>query len=295
MRHQTQVKWLAYTLLAPAFLLSLILIIYPLYVTAHLSLREGVGHGFGRFHEFSLGLANYSAVLSDPSTWASLGRALMYLAGSTGLGFIFGLLTALLLNKNIFARRWQRMLILLPWAVPGVVASITFMWMLNGSYGVLNHLLVRVGLLEEYVSWFTQSSTAMAAVIMPTFWKGYPFFTITLLAALQSVPTMLYDAATVDGASALQQFRHVTWAAIKNAALLALILNGLWTFRVFDIIYSTTGGGPNRATETLSIAIYNEAFQYFRMGRAGALGIIALVFVSLVVLALYPKMKRGFF
>jgi multiple sugar transport system permease protein len=124
----------------------------------------------------------------------------------------------------------------------------------------------------------------MLAVILPTVWKSFPFFTITILAALQSIPDSQYEAAKVDGANPWQTFRYVTWPGISGPAYLALVLNALWTFREFDIIFAATGGGPARATETLGILVYLEAFSHFRMGTAAALGAVMVAIAAVLVM-----------
>ena len=132
-------------------------------------------------------------------------------------------------------------------------------------------------------------------MIVATIWKAYPFFTLTLLAALQAIPASLYEAAEVDGAGAWQRFRFVTWPGLRAAATLAVILNTLWALREFDIIYLTTGGGPDRATETLAVRIYQEAFAFFRLGTASALGVLTMALAGLLVLASLRPLRREYF
>ena len=286
---------LGYGLLLPAFLITLSLTVYPLFITANLSLRPGAAMTFSKLNETPLGFGNYANVLFDPMTWNSLALALIYTVVSTAFAFALGLASALLLNRLKPARRLLRILVLLPWSVPGVVASIAFLWILDASYGVFNYMLKTPGLISGNLAWFFDPKLAMTAVIIPTIWKGYPFFTLTLLAALQAIPETLYEAGRVDGCSPGRLFRHITWPGISSQAVLALVLNGLWTFRVFDIIYPITQGGPMGATETLAIRIYNEAFKYFHMGKAATLGILTFVLCAVFVAALSPLMKRRFF
>jgi multiple sugar transport system permease protein len=192
-------------------------------------------------------------------------------------------------------RRWLRSLMLLPWAAPGVMVSIVFIWLFDSSFGVVNYALRSLHLISTDVAWYTNESTALFAVIVPTIWKAYPFFTLTLLAALQSIPGNLYEAAHVDGASAWQRFTHITWPGIRGPAVLALVLNGLWAFREFDIIFAATGGGPAKATETLGIRAYNEAFGYFYMGRAAVIGVLMLGIALAFVLLSRRQLSREFF
>lgn len=287
--------YLAYGLLIPAFVVVGIFIVYPLYLALRLSFLEGQTMNLTDISQSSFSIENYITVFTDYKTWRSVWVSIVYTAVSTGGAFILGLVTALLLNKHFFGRRWFRTLILLPWAVPSVVAVLGFVWLLDASYGVVNYLLISIGIISENIEWFVDPNTAMIAVIFPTVWKGYPFFTLMLLAALQSIPDDLYEAARVDGASATALFRWITWPGIKATSVLALVLNGLWVFREFDFIYPTTGGGPSGATETLAIRIYNEAFSFFNMGIASALGIFTIFLCVVVVLFTFPLLKGEFF
>lgn len=286
---------MAYGLLAPAVVAVAFLIAYPLYLVAQVSFRQGKTLNIARITELPLGLGNYARILDDPEVWHSAWVTFVYTTGSIVPAFAIGLATALLLNRHFPGRLLFRCLILLPWAVPGVVASIDFLWLFDASYGVVNALLREAGLITRDIAWFVHADTALAAVILPTVWKCYPFFTLTLLAALQTIPAALYEAARVDGATPFQQFRHVTWPGIRSAAILAAILNTLWTLRDIDIVFAATGGGPAGATETLGLLVYHEAFSYFRMGTASAMGVaIIALSVVLVLLAMKP-LKKEFF
>ncbi len=275
---------LAYGMLVPAFVAVAALVAWPIYVIAQISLRPGRSLDFSRVLNQPLGTGNFERIFGDAATLNALGNSLVYTAGTIAPAFLFGLLAALLFNRQFPARRWLRSLMLMPWAVPGVIVSINFLWLLDASYGVVNSLLRGLGLLSSDLAWYVNTDTAMLAVIVPTVWKSFPFFAITILAALQSIPDSQSEAAKVDGASPWQTFRYVTWPGISGPAYLALVLNALWTFREFDIIYAATGGGPARATETLGILVYLEAFSHFRMGTAAALGVVMVAIAAVLVL-----------
>jgi len=291
---KTAEQRLAWLLLAPALLTIALLIGWPLYVIVQMSARPGKALAISQLMAQPLGTANFDRVLHQPALWHAFGHSAVYTLGSLVPAFVAGLLFALLFHRVFPARRWLRSMLLLPWAVPGVVVSVTFLWMLDASYGVVNAVLRDLGLLSTDIAWFVDARTAMTAVLVPTVWKSFPFFTITILAALQSIPESLYEAARVDGATPLQQFRHVTWPGIAGPASLAALLNALWTFREFDIIYASTRGGPAGATETLGILVYREAFESFRFGTAGAIGVLMLATATLFVLAFMRVLKREF-
>ena len=285
----------AYALLAPAVAAVFALIAYPMYLIFSMSFREGKSLNFHALHTRPFGLGNYEAVLTDSATWHSVWVSFAYTFGTILPAFLLGLGTAVVLNRSFPLRRWLRSLVLLPWAVPGVMVSIVFLWLFDASFGVTNYFLRSLGLISTDISWYTNESTALIAVIVPTLWKGYPFFTLTLLAAMQSIPGNLYEAAEVDGASAWQRFTNITWPGIRGQATLALVLNGLWVFREFDIIYAATGGGPSKTTETLGIRAYNEAFGYFYMGRAAVIGVLMLAIALVAVLLARKQLRKEFF
>ena len=292
--HKSAERRLAWALLAPAFVAVALLVAWPIWIVVQMSLRPGRALALDQLMSRPLGLANFERVLADPATWSAFAHSTVYTAGTLAPAFTFGLLVALLFNRVFPARRWLRSLLLLPWAVPGVIVSVTFLWMLDASFGVANSVLRRAGLLSTDLAWFVDADTAMLAVIVPTVWKSFPFFAITILAALQGIPAALYEAARVDGAGAWQQFRHVTWPGIRRPAMLAVLLNALWTFREFDIIYASTGGGPAGATETLGILVYREAFASFRFGTAAALGVRMLATAAIVVALAMRGLKEEF-
>jgi multiple sugar transport system permease protein len=285
----------AYALLTPAVVAAAGLIGWPMYLIVSISFREGKSLNFLALGSRPLGLGNYASVLSDSATWHSVFVSFVYTFGTIVPAFLIGLGTALLLNRVFPLRRWLRSLMLLPWAVPGVMVSIVFLWLFDASFGVTNYVLRSLGLITTDIAWYTTETTALFAVIVPTIWKAYPFFTLTLLAALQSIPGNLYEAANVDGASAWQRFTNITWPGIRGQAVLALVLNGLWAFREFDIIFAATGGGPAKATETLGLRAYNEAFGYFYMGRAAVIGVIMLVIALAFVLLARRELRKEFF
>jgi multiple sugar transport system permease protein len=283
-RRQTAI---AYALLAPAMALVAGLIVYPLYMVFETSLRQGRAPNIARLDRLPLGFDNYWRALTDEHVWHSAGISALYAVGTIAPAFAIGLGLALLLNREFPGRRWVRSLMLLPWAVPGVVAAIAFLWMFDASYGVVNSVLRRLGMISTDVAWFSDGDTALFAVILPTVWKCFPFFALTLLAALQSVPQALYEAAKIDGAGHWQIFRFVTWPGIQGAAALAIVLQTLWVVKDFDLVFATTHGGPARATQTLSLLVYEEAFQFFRLGYASAIGVLMLfVCAALAYLAM---------
>lgn len=270
----------AYLLLAPAVLTLAIVVLYPVFTAIDISFRRvdiyspGVARG-------PLTLANYARLLDTTGFWQAVRVSIAYVVISVVCSLLIGFGTALLLNQRFKGRTLARMLAVLPWAIPPVVAVNIWWWILDPSYGMLNWVLLRFGFIAQPVNWIASPEPALAAVSMVTVWKGYPFFVVMLLAGLQAIPQDLYDAGSVDGAGRVAVFRHITLPALRGVLSLATLLTVLWVFREFTIIWVLTAGGPIRATETLAIMTYREAFANFRMGFAAAIGAVTLL-ISIV-------------
>jgi multiple sugar transport system permease protein len=286
---------LSYILLAPSIALAAVFIAYPLYLIGSLSVRDGRTMIMSDVGELPLTTDNFREVLSNPETWEGLRISVIYTAATVAGAILVGLVTALLLRRQLPGRRWFRTFILVPWPIPGSIATVAFVWMLDGTYGVANYLLRKANVIDENVAWYFNPDTALVGVLAPTIWIAYPLCTLMVLASLQSIPDDLYEAARIDGASSGQQFRHVTWPAIQNTAVLAMIVTGLWSFTTFDFVYAITRGGPDGATQTLAVAIYNQAFRFFDLPYASALGVVTMLIASTALLALFPVVRRRFF
>jgi len=295
LRNAVRSRLYAFALLAPAIIVVLLVIIYPLFMAARMSLHDIQIFRVDRGLTGAMSLDNFRSMFDNPAFWRSLRITLYYVFFGVIGSFGIGLFTAVLLNQPFRGRALARVLMVLPWPVPGVVAATIFIWLFNSSFGVVNYLLLQTGLVGQPVQWFTQPVPALVAVVAATIWKGYPFFTISLLAGMQSVPKELYEAARVDGASHLQQFQFITIPALRSVIGIALVISTLWQFRVFDIIFVMTGGGPSGATETLAIQIYREAFQYFEMSYAAAVGMVTLA-LSVISTFFYLRLtSRSFY
>ena len=279
--------WVAAGFIAPAALVVLLVVIIPLARAAWMSvfdislIRPGV--------EPFVGLDNYIQQLTSPDFWAATSRALFFTVVSTGLELALGLGLALLMDQPLRFRWFLRGIIILPWALPTIVNALMWRWIDNAEYGALNGLLTQVGLIGSYVPWLSNSDTAMWMVIIADVWKMTPLVAILLLAALQTVDRELVDAARVDGASSLRAFRHVIGPLIMPVVLIVLVLRTMEAFKVFDLIWIMTGGGPANATQTIAIYAYQTAYQGYDFGRGAALGYL-IVLVIMVLAAIYLRL-----
>lgn len=281
-----------YVLLAPGVLLIVLLIAYPLFLALQLSVTPGTFLNPATAPP-GISLEHYERLLTSRQTWADLLRSFVYVFGTIAPAFVVGLGVALLFQRPFRGRRWLRTTVLLPWAVPGVAASTVFLWMLDSTFGVINKILLRIGLLAEPIPWLADPDTALFAVIIPTAWKLFPLFAMVFMAALQAIPGELYEAASLDGASSRARFVHVTWPGLRTSAYIVTLIAFLGVFREFDFIFPLTSGGPADATMTLAIDIYLRAFQYADLGYASALGMFSLAVAAIAVLVGARALRRA--
>ena len=270
-------------LLGPSLVALFVVFIYPAVMLVWLSLQNTRGIG----ETFEPGY-NYGRIFTDPTFWNAVEKTLIYSFGSLVLSVGAGLAIALALNKVLSSRvrNTYSTLILISWAVPLSIVGVTWRWMFNGQLGVVNKVLLDLGILESSYSWLGNSLSAMIVVILADSWSRIPFAAIVLLAGLQSIPQEMYDAAKMDGATTLQTFRHVTLPYLRPSFFVAGLITWMFAFRAFAIPFSTTGGGPGGATETLAVYIHRFGIQLLDYGFASAVSMF-LVAVTLLVATAY--------
>jgi multiple sugar transport system permease protein len=278
----------ALLLLAPAMTLLFTVILYPLLNSMYIGLLDkSLITGGDEF----VGLENIVDVLTS-NFLPILLNTLVFAIGATVLPFLIGFGVALVLNGPIRGRGFWRGAFLLPWLVPSVIVSFLWLWIFNANYGVLNGILRNLGLIESNIAWLSNGASAMTAVIIAKTWQTFPWIAIMILAALQTIPPELYEAASIAGANRWQLFRYVTMPHLRGVSSIVILLSLIWNFQHFETIYVMTQGGPAKATTTFSVAVYQTAFQAFDLGRAGALGILWMVLLSLVVVV-YLRFGMG--
>lgn len=276
---------LALALTAPAAILIAVVLFYPILHGVWMSLFDIPLLGPPPRY---VGLRNFASLLAREDFQHAFKVTLAYTAGTVTAAFGIGFLVAILLNAAIFARPVARTLLLLPWAIPEVVAVLVFAWMLDFQWGVLNYLLSLTGHFPPKIGWLLSPDLALYAVMAVTAWKDYPLAAVMILAGLQGIPHDLYEAARVDGATSFQEFRHITLPGLRPISTVVFLLLTLYSFKRVALIYIMTAGGPSRSTETLSVLTYLEGFKFFRMGSAAAIGVAMLV-VTLVFTLFYYR------
>ncbi len=279
----------AFLLVLPGLALLAAVVVYPLITALVTAFFEQSLVLPGR--EF-VGFANIIDVLTGEFPQL-LAQTLIFTIGTTIAPFVIGFALALALNTRIRGGKVLRGLMLIPWLVPGVVVSFLWMWIFNANYGVMNALLQTLGLIDEPQAWLAHPTTAMAAVIIAKTWQSFPWMMVMLLAGLQTVPRELHEAAEMDGAGTIRRFFSVTVPQLKGIIGLVLLLEFIWNFQHFDIIYVLTGGGPAGSTQTFATAVYETAFQGFDLGQAGAIGLLWMVLLMALVVVYVRFSEKG--
>ncbi|MBK5013199.1 carbohydrate ABC transporter permease [Pantoea sp. S62] len=286
----------AWVLLAPMLLVMLLLTAWPLLRTIWLSFTDAALIGSGETPAW-IGLENYLYALSDPDFRASVWRTLYFTLVSVTFEGVIGVLVALLLNQKFVGRNVLRVLVILPWALPTIVNAMMWRLNFNPDYGSINALLSQLGIIDGYRSWLGSPDAALNAVMFADIWKNYPLVTLLVLAALQSIPEDLFEAARLDGASAWRRFRAITFPAIVAPLGVALVLRTIDAFKIFDIIYVMTRSGPVDSTKTLSFFVYQESFSYLRAGSGAAYAILmtlmCALLITLYLLMLWHQRRRS--
>lgn len=278
-------KWLPYALLLPSLILIVALYGYPILLTFWQSFNKvNLLDSSTQF----IGLGNYRKILKDPSFYSTLNITVKYTVITVILKIFLGFGFAYILSREIFLKKQFRFLILIPWAIPQVAVSTLWSWILNGDYGYVNYYLIKSGLISQPLKFLSDPKLAFYCASFVDSWIGISLVSMMFLAGLEAIPRSLYEAAEVDGAGYFRQFMDITIPGIKRLFMTVLILVTIWTFNSFNVIYVLTKGGPMRATETLIIRIYQEAFSRFDLGMSSTLTVITVVILTIMT-AIYVR------
>ncbi len=276
-------------LIAPTVVVFCAVIVYPLLSAIYLSF----------FSIFTptlqgdyVGFENYADLISTGTFWSSLGTTLIWTVGTLTLQILFGVAMALVLHQNMWFRSLARSLILFPYFISTVVAVLVWKWLFNDLYGIMNHFLISLGIIDFPMDYLGTMPNAMISVILVGAWKYFPFVVIAVLARLQTIPDQLYEAAKIDGAGPIGRFFDVTLPQLRDVLVVIIMLRSIWDFKEFDLIFLLTGGGPLNDTQTLPLLVYQEAFALNDMGRASAYAVMMMI-IMLVFMIVYIRRTRS--
>ncbi|MFM2481871.1 carbohydrate ABC transporter permease [Celerinatantimonas sp. YJH-8] len=280
----------AWGLILPMLIAMALLTLYPLLRTIFLSFTDAQLISNGAFPHW-VGWANYVDALTDPDFQNAFGRSLWFTLLSVALEGVIGVLVALLLNQKFVGRTCLRVLVILPWALPTIVNAMMWRLNFNPDFGSINALLTQLGLLDHYQSWLGDPNRALYSVMFADIWKNYPLVTLLVLAALQTIPEELYEAAKVDGIRAWLRFKSITLPAIFGPLCAVLVLRTIDAFKIFDIIYAMTRGGPMDSTKTVSFYVYQQSFTYLEAGSGAAYALLVTL-ICAALISLYLLLLR---
>ena len=263
----------------PVLILLLIMYGYPLIKSIIMSLQDYklTSSGSAPFNDF----ANFKKMFSDTDFLLLLKYSLIYVIISVVAQFVLGLILALCLKTKFRGRGIYQSIVFLPWAFSSFVVGLMFRWSFNGEYGVVNDILMKMGIIKENVAWLGTPGLSLAVVIIAMIWMGIPFFGIMILAALQSVPDDIYEAADIDGCGMFRKFFSLTLPYIKPTIIMTVLLRTIWIFNSFDLIVIITGGGPVNYSQTLPSYMYSKAFASYDFGLASAFGVLLIVILGI--------------
>ncbi|MBL8384033.1 MAG: sugar ABC transporter permease [Burkholderiales bacterium] len=272
----------------PAAAILLVFLTYPLGLGLWLGLTDTK---IGRGGEF-IGLDNYRSLFNDSVFWLSVFNTVVYTGIASVFKFFLGLWLALLLNENIRFKSFMRAILLLPWIVPTTLSAIAFWWIYDSQFSIISWVLVKMGLIDKYINFLGDGWNARFSVIAANIWRGIPFVAISLLAGLQTISPSLYEAATIDGASRWQLFRHVTYPLLTPIIAIVMTFSVLFTFTDFQLIYVITRGGPVNATHLMATLSFQRAIPGGQLAEGAAIAMAMVPFLVAAILISFFGLQR---
>lgn len=279
----------AFVMLLPALVFMALLIAFPLGKVVHDAFSHV--HLINKSLSGFAGIKNFQTIVEDEHFSQAVKNTVIWTLFSVAGEYLMGMITAVLLNQNFKGRAIFRTCIFIPWLVPIIVAGMTWDWMLNPEFGIINYLMKNMGLISTSINFLGDSKYALATVIFVNIWRSFPYYTISFLSAMQSIPGDLAEAASIDGAGMFRRFFSVTLPQLRSVSLVILFIHIIWTAVNFDFIWVMTEGGPNYATETLPVMIYRYSMRKFDVGAASALS--TMMFTVMVILFVFYYRKRS--
>ena len=277
-----------YFLISPAVFLMLVLLAYPFVLAVWISLTDRVLGEPGKF----IWLGNFLKLLQDSLFLQTVWNSFVYTISTVFLKMLLGVILALLLNQDIPCRNLVRGLILMPWIVPTSLSVLTWLWMFDSLFSVVNYILLGAGLIAKKIPWLGDPFWAMVSVIIVNTWRGLPFFAVSFLAGLMTIPRELYEAAEVDGALRFRQFWHITLPLLQPVIAVVVLFSTIWTFADFQIVYILTHGGPINATQIFATMAYDVALVAGRIGEGSAISLFLFPALLVVIILMLKYLRR---
>ncbi|MFB5662972.1 carbohydrate ABC transporter permease [Alteribacillus sp. HJP-4] len=287
-------KFHDYSFILPAIVFLSLFLIYPVLYNINLSFRDITIRNLIQGDQLFIGMDNYTTVLTDPLFIKALTNSLLFTLATLVLSTFFGFCLALFFNQPFPGHKWMRAVLLVAWMTPIIITGTIFKWMLDAEYGIINEMLLNAGLISEPVRWLSDTGTSLISVIIANVWLSIPFSMVILLGGLQGLPKSVYEAARIDGANKLKQFIYITFPMMKPTLSILIMLGVIYTFKVFDVIYIMTAGGPANSSQVVPYLAYDLSFTLHRFGEGAALSNISLLIIaSISLLYLYLIRKES--
>jgi len=283
-KRRVTARWVHYSFVLPAALFLLVFIAYPVLFNLRMSFQDVRAANLLNGGAAWVGLDNYRTILANPVFQQAVRNTLLFTGGSVVFQLSLGLLLALFYNLTFPGSRVMRGLYLIAWTIPVIVVAAIFRWLFDGQVGVINYWLQNLSLIDDNVFWFSDPNVALGAIVFINIWLGIPFNMALLLAGLQGIPKEFYEAAEIDGASVPQRFAFITFPLLRPALFAVLLLGLIYTFKVFDVVWATTQGGPFNTTHLVATLAFRTIFGQFQFGTGAAM--LNLLFVVLFAVSL---------
>lgn len=274
---------LGYLIVLPSILILVAILALPLFYAFYLSFFN-VKFVRGKLNLSFTGFSNYLDILSDKTWWRSFLNTTYFVVVDITFGIALGFLSALALNRKLKMKPVLISIVLLPYVLPPIVHALIWKWAYNADYGFINQTLINLGVIDKNIYWLTDPKWVLPALLVANLWQGTAFATIIYLGGMKSIPDEIYEAAKIDGASKLKSVLHITIPLLKPFTQLLLVMKTILTFKLFELVYAVTGGGPAGMTRVVSYEIYRNAFEAYKFGRASAMSYVLLGIVSVIVI-----------
>lgn len=273
-----------YTFILPAVLFIFFLMVYPIIYNIFMSFKDVTIQNLVQGEQHFVGFKNFQAIFKDKYFWSSFKNTFIFLVLCLTFQFVIGFLFALFFNMKFRGSKWMRAVLLVAWMNPIIITGTIYKWLLAGDGGIINYLLMRLGITGQTINFLASPNTALYSVIFANIWVGIPFNMIILLSGLQAIPEDIYESASIDGANAFDKFYRITFPMMRSTIIVLILLGFIYTFKVFDIIYAMTGGGPANASQILPYYSYELSFKMFRFGEGAAVSTVSFAIIAVFAL-----------
>ena len=277
-----------YFLISPAVFLMLVLLAYPFALAVWISLTDRLLGEPGKF----IGIANFLRLFHDTLFLQTVWNSFIYAVSTVALKMVLGIVLALLLNQQMPFRNLIRGALLLPWIVPTSLSVLTWLWMFDSLFSVVNYILLGLGIISKKIPWLGDPFWAMISVVIVNTWRGLPFFAISFLAGLMAIPKELYEAAATDGARSYHKLWHITLPLLQPVIAVVVLFSTIWTFADFQIVYILTHGGPINATQIFATMAYDVALVAGRIGEGSAISLFLFPALLIVIIFMLKYLRR---